>query len=170
MLDESEEWQKKYHAYLKSPEWQRRREKVIRRANGVCESCLDATATECHHDTILGAYRYLGNEPAYVLRALCEPCHSSITLLERQKYSYTKSPAWNQEQDRRRRYGIAVLMNVAADVRRSVGNIRGAALHGAWWKILGYRDAVPEDESRAVLTNAAEACGLSESEIVHILQ
>lgn len=44
-----EEWQTQYEAYRKTPEWQARRQLVLKRAQGICEGCLSAPATEVHH-------------------------------------------------------------------------------------------------------------------------
>lgn len=63
-----------YSTYLASPEWRRRREKVMHRANGICEGCLTNQATEVHHRT----YDHIGNEFAFELIALCDHCHSRL--------------------------------------------------------------------------------------------
>ena len=44
-------WQSDYAAYLASPEWKAKRDKVLKRANYVCEGCGDAKATVVHHLT-----------------------------------------------------------------------------------------------------------------------
>jgi len=63
-----------YAAYLDSPEWRAKRVKVMKRAGGVCEGCLDARATEVHHRT----YAHIYQEFMFELIALCEPCHQRI--------------------------------------------------------------------------------------------
>jgi 5-methylcytosine-specific restriction endonuclease McrA len=60
-----------YDAYLTSPEWRARREKVMRRANGVCEGCLASRAVHVHHLT----YAHVGRELLFELVAVCESCH-----------------------------------------------------------------------------------------------
>ena len=60
-----------YSDYLRSPEWRRRRDKIIERANGKCEGCLTNSASEVHHLS----YDHLGAEFAFELVALCSPCH-----------------------------------------------------------------------------------------------
>ncbi|NML93786.1 HNH endonuclease [Novosphingobium olei] len=61
-----------YSDYLRSPAWQRRRSKVLSRANHTCEGCLTNPATDVHHLT----YAHKGAEFAFELVALCEPCHT----------------------------------------------------------------------------------------------
>ncbi|NTT88310.1 HNH endonuclease [Tabrizicola fusiformis] len=62
---------KEYAAYLRTPEWQVKRLKVLKRANGICEGCLACEATEVHHKT----YRHVQNELLFDLVALCRQCH-----------------------------------------------------------------------------------------------
>lgn len=69
------QWQDWYQGvYLKSPAWKARREKVMQRANGVCEGCLVARATEVHHLT----YAHAGDEFMWELRAICRGCHERL--------------------------------------------------------------------------------------------
>lgn len=64
-----------YTEYLQSTEWAKRRAKVLRRANGVCEACGEPTTRfHVHHKT----YANLGHEPLWDLAAVCVPCHESI--------------------------------------------------------------------------------------------
>lgn len=57
--------------YWTSEEWRSLRRRVLARAGGVCEGCLDAPATQVHHV----------NRPkerpdmAWDLRAVCKSCH-----------------------------------------------------------------------------------------------
>lgn len=62
---------KEYREHLSSDKWQRIREKVLARSNGVCEGCGDRPATDVHHKT----YLHLGDEFLFELLALCHPCH-----------------------------------------------------------------------------------------------
>ena len=71
---ERSEWWNWYNAYLFSPEWQKIRAKVLKRANGVCEGCLEAPAVLAHHKT----YERAGNEMGFDLVALCQACHDVI--------------------------------------------------------------------------------------------
>jgi hypothetical protein len=77
--ERSAQWWDAYHAYLSSPEWRERRRRVLKRANGVCEACLEQEATQVHHET----YKHVGNEPLFELRAVCVECHERITELDR---------------------------------------------------------------------------------------
>lgn len=60
-----------YDDYLRSDAWKRLRSRVMARANNTCEGCLERKAEHVHHLT----YEHIGNEFAFELRALCEPCH-----------------------------------------------------------------------------------------------
>lgn len=64
-----------YEVYINtSPEWQKIRAKVLKRASYLCESCLEAKATQVHHTN----YDSLFREIAYELRAVCRGCHQEI--------------------------------------------------------------------------------------------
>ena len=60
-----------YHEYLQSSEWKSIRAKVMRRANYICEGCLEAPAEQVHHKNYLSVFREL----AYDLVAVCRDCH-----------------------------------------------------------------------------------------------
>lgn len=64
--------------YLRSPQWQRRRSKVMARAGHLCEGCLTNPALDVHHRT----YAHFGNEFAFELIALCRPCHERLHAAE----------------------------------------------------------------------------------------
>ncbi len=63
-----------YGEYLSSDNWTRKREKVIARAQGICEGCGEKSATEVHHIS----YEHVGNEFLFELVAVCSECHDSI--------------------------------------------------------------------------------------------
>ena len=63
--------QREYAEFLRDPRWQRRRERVLWRCRGICESCLDAPATEVHHLS----YKQGWLPPAWDLKAVCGACH-----------------------------------------------------------------------------------------------
>lgn len=71
---QNQQWWNDYNHYLKSPAWERRRNLVFERANGICEGCGRNAATQAHHLT----YDRLGNEMLFDLVAVCESCHLSI--------------------------------------------------------------------------------------------
>lgn len=71
-------FQRSHADYLASPEWAERRSLVMDRANGQCEGCRKARATEVHHLS----YRNWGNEFLFELVALCGPCHDRIHRLD----------------------------------------------------------------------------------------
>jgi len=54
-----------------SPEWAQMRERVMKRAKGLCQACLERAATEVHHQT----YDLGKLPPAYYLVAVCRACH-----------------------------------------------------------------------------------------------
>jgi len=66
-----EEWWRRYKEYLCTSAWGERRELVLRRANGMCEGCLKAQATQVHHLT----YKHVTNEFLWELVAVCRDCH-----------------------------------------------------------------------------------------------
>ncbi|UAB78651.1 HNH endonuclease [Erythrobacter sp. SCSIO 43205] len=70
-----------YQEYLNSSEWRDKREKVLKRANGTCEGCLDRAATEVHHIT----YEHIGEEFLWELRAVCQQCHDRIHQSEEEQ-------------------------------------------------------------------------------------
>lgn len=54
-----------------SPQWKEMRKRVLARAKNLCEACLDKPAEDVHHRT----YDLGKLPPAYLLVALCHPCH-----------------------------------------------------------------------------------------------
>ncbi|MDO8980306.1 MAG: hypothetical protein Q7V17_13840 [Afipia sp.] len=67
-------FKRKYEQYLRSPEWAKRREKVLERAKGICEGCRDRKATQVHHLT----YDHIYEELLFELVAVCDDCHRRI--------------------------------------------------------------------------------------------
>lgn len=65
------EFKTTYKDYLQSPEWRAKRKKVLERAGGICEGCMESQANTVHHLT----YQNCGNEFLFELAALCEYCH-----------------------------------------------------------------------------------------------
>lgn len=72
--EESAEWWQWYDAYLKTPEWKRRRLAVMRRARNLCEGCGTNRAVHVHHLT----YERAGNEMLFDLVAVCVGCHQRL--------------------------------------------------------------------------------------------
>lgn len=68
------DWWENYDRYLASPQWALVREKVLKRANRICEGCLERPASEVHHLT----YAHVENELIFELVALCKPCHARL--------------------------------------------------------------------------------------------
>ncbi len=67
-------WWKEYDAYLGSPEWRARREKILVRSKRICEMCGSEPATDVHHLT----YERVGEELDTDLLGLCRGCHDTI--------------------------------------------------------------------------------------------
>ena len=65
--------------YLKSPQWQRLRGQVWKRAVGVCERCGTAPIVDTHHKT----YERSGNELLDDLLGVCRMCHETIHGIRR---------------------------------------------------------------------------------------
>jgi 5-methylcytosine-specific restriction endonuclease McrA len=61
-----------HEKFLRSAEWQKKRQKVMQRANGVCEGCGDLPATQVHHLT----YKHWRDEFLFDLAAVCDSCHA----------------------------------------------------------------------------------------------
>ena len=74
-------WWSWYESYLRSDGWAQKRDLVLRRAGGRCESCGRRRATQVHHTS----YAHVGNEPLFELRAVCYDCHQTITEMDRRK-------------------------------------------------------------------------------------
>lgn len=68
---EREQWWDEYDAYINSPDWHEKREKVLRRDRYLCQGCLERQAINVHHLT----YARLFNELLCDLVSLCIPCH-----------------------------------------------------------------------------------------------
>lgn len=66
-----EPWREVYSEYLKSDRWGTMRAKVMKRAEYVCEGCLEMRAEHVHHMT----YDRVGCELATDLVAYCGRCH-----------------------------------------------------------------------------------------------
>jgi ribosomal protein S14 len=66
--------------YLHSPEWHRKRDKVLARADGRCEGCGERRATQVHHLT----YTHVGREFLFQLVAVCRDCHEQIHASQEQ--------------------------------------------------------------------------------------
>lgn len=79
-LEETKEIRRRRYAeWLRtSPEWRAIRSRVMRRADYVCECCLETEARDVHHET----YELGVLPPAWLLRAVCRTCHQSLHCFE----------------------------------------------------------------------------------------
>ena len=71
----SRQWWSVYEGYLRSEIWRAKRQFVLDRSGGVCESCGQNDAEHVHH---LKYPDVFGHEPLWDLRAVCVPCHKII--------------------------------------------------------------------------------------------
>lgn len=71
---EREERRRAYHAYLATPMWAVRRQRVLDRAGDLCEGCRRCPPVEVHHLT----YERVGREMLFDLVAVCRACHEAI--------------------------------------------------------------------------------------------
>jgi 5-methylcytosine-specific restriction endonuclease McrA len=77
------EWWQAYEEYLLTPEWQRRRQLVMRRCNMICEGCGMRRAVQVHHlrypqYCLPGSVRWLETEKLWDLQAACRECHEDV--------------------------------------------------------------------------------------------
>ena len=63
-----------YREYLKSPEWEERRQAVLLRDKHICRICESGENLRVHHLT----YDRKFNEPLYDLVTVCDTCHKLI--------------------------------------------------------------------------------------------
>ena len=54
--------------------WKKKRGKVLERASGICEGCLEKPATQVHHLS----YEHVGDEYLFELVAVCDACHDNL--------------------------------------------------------------------------------------------
>ncbi|SRR6266849_6211614 len=67
-------FKREYDIYLSTPSWQAKRAKVMKRAGGLCEGCLERNATQVHHLT----YDHIFDEFMFELVAVCDECHARL--------------------------------------------------------------------------------------------
>lgn len=76
---ESGQFSKEYRDYLASDKWRIEiRNKIMKRAGGICEGCLERPATQVHHAN----YSHLGDEFMFELIAICDACHKRLHVEE----------------------------------------------------------------------------------------
>lgn len=69
-----EDRRSEYAEFLASDEWKALRARVMQRAEGQCEACLNADAVAVHHVDYESGWL----PPAWKLRAVCHACHDGI--------------------------------------------------------------------------------------------
>lgn len=63
-----------YSKYLASPQWAAKRDLVLKRANYICEGCLENPASQVHHLSYKNKFR----EFLFELVAVCMDCHKRL--------------------------------------------------------------------------------------------
>ena len=71
----------RYQAYIASSKWRKKAERVKKRDNYQCQTCLETERLEVHHKT----YEHLYHEPLGDLITLCSACHDAITSSIRER-------------------------------------------------------------------------------------
>lgn len=69
------QWWTAYDKYLKTSVWAIKRELVLERCGGVCESCGQRRVEHVHHKKYPNVF---GLEPLWDLAGVCVPCHKLI--------------------------------------------------------------------------------------------
>lgn len=74
------EWRLIYDAFLRSPSWTEKRDRIMTRAHSICECCLHAAVTQVHHVTYPQPLTLdaLAKQPNWQLRAICNDCHERV--------------------------------------------------------------------------------------------
>jgi len=81
--DHNRRWWVAYNAYLASPTWRSKRQRVLERASGKCEGCGERRATQVHHlrypqGCWPGSKEWIAQEKLFDLRAICDGCHTDV--------------------------------------------------------------------------------------------
>ncbi len=73
-VDKESSFFHEYNDYLKSDVWRAKRERVLKRAQGICEGCGIQPASQVHHLT----YEHKMEEFLFELVAVCDTCHDRL--------------------------------------------------------------------------------------------
>jgi hypothetical protein len=68
------QFKKKYHDYLKSPQWKKKRRLVLERDGRICQICFVEKAVDVHHMTYVRIFK----ERLTDLKSVCRKCHEAI--------------------------------------------------------------------------------------------
>ena len=82
--DANARWWRTYQTFMESPVWKAMRQRVMVRAGGMCEACLEKPAQQVHHTVYpkgatgdgVPTLQELAAHPLYELRAICYECHA----------------------------------------------------------------------------------------------
>lgn len=80
--EKNADWWRRYNEYLRSPEWEARRNLVLDRDNFECQARLPGCAHIANHVHHLN-YDHVFNEPLFDLESVCKSCHDRITEIDR---------------------------------------------------------------------------------------
>lgn len=64
-----------YGFFLRTPEWQFIRHKVMSRDQGLCQCCREESATQVHHEQY---WPNIADTPLWYLHAICDKCHKML--------------------------------------------------------------------------------------------
>jgi len=73
-----------FQKYLDSPEWKMKAERLISRANNICEICAEKPISEVRHLS----YSRAGSEMLFDLAGVCSSCESKLPRIKAPKFFY----------------------------------------------------------------------------------
>ena len=74
----------RYQGKIRSNRWAETRERIIHKANGICEECgFKAQIFNVHHEKYIGDHP--SDTPDEFLKALCQACHDGLHWVDRLK-------------------------------------------------------------------------------------
>ena len=74
----------KFEDQYSTEEWAAKREKIFRRDRYRCTNCESDEKLQCHHKRYPGDGNFVWQVPDDWLETLCEDCHKTRTLIERE--------------------------------------------------------------------------------------
>ena len=146
-------WNSEYSAYLVSPEWKEKREKVLRRDGNKCRIC-GKKASQVHHLS----YARLFAESLHDLVSLCDECHDLVgaTVEHKPRLSertgYVRMVPGNSIK-------FSVLINKLTRLTRKLDEDAGEKRKLAWRKPRPASKAVPNGSNSPSIDLLAELKG-----------
>lgn len=120
----------RYDAYLRSDAWAKKRAKVLKRDNYICQGCGEKKATEVHHLS----YDHKYDELLFELVAVCADCHDRChpekQISDADLEPYPGSPCWGCRWQFPDENGIehCCIFDVAAETARQRSDLCGEKL------------------------------------------